>query len=306
MSQSPLALRIAREISQMIAVGDIRPDAHVSTQKLADHFQVSRSPVREALQLLSEQGVLEQRRNRGFFARIGEASPPATGSEDGGDAVEPADGADPYYRLAEDWLRDTIASEVTEQFLRDRYRLTKAQLMDLLNRGTNEGWIERKQGYGWRLLPVAKTPEALEQIYRFRSVIEPASLLEPTFAPDRQVLAQLRRVQESMLAQDIERLPADRLLQAGTVFHEELAKLSGNLFFHQALVRANRMRRLLEYRSMLDRARLYVQCADHLQIIDLIERGENVEASYLMRRHLSGAIARKSPIQRSFLGETIA
>jgi DNA-binding GntR family transcriptional regulator len=57
------------------------------------------------------------------------------------------------------------------------------------------------------------------------------------------------------------------------------------------------MRRLLEYRATIDRARLVVQCNDHLRILDALDRNELIEASYLMRQHLGGALERKSPVR---------
>src|SRR5262249_11569742 len=143
-------------------------------------------------------------------------------------------GSQEYEKLMSDWLADRVPADVTEQFLRDRYELTKAELTEILVRAAREGWAERKPGYGWRFLPVAKTTESFEQIYRFRMIIEPAAMLEPTFKVDRGVIAEQRRIQEGMLV-DIERLPAERLLQNGALFHEEIAKLSGNSFFHRAL-----------------------------------------------------------------------
>lgn len=62
------------------------------------------------------------------------------------------------------------------------------------------------------------------------------------------------------------------------------------------LIRVNRMRRLLEYRTAIDHARLTAQCTDHLRILDHLEEGEIRQASDLMRRHLGGALERKSPI----------
>jgi DNA-binding GntR family transcriptional regulator len=292
MRSSALANRIAGEITGLMQVGQIAPGDHLNTQKLADQFGVSRSPVREALQILGAQGLVELRSNRGFFARAVQARKAAPRGLPEIHEISPE-----YQRLADDWLRDRIPAEVTEQFLRDRYGLTKGQVTDILVRAAREGWAERKQGYGWRFLPVAKTPEAFEQIYRFRMLIEPAAMLEPSFRIDKKVLADQRRLQEGMLESDIERLPAEWLLNAGAVFHEELIKFSGNSFFHQALVRVNRMRRLLEYRAQLDRRRLLRQCTEHLQIVDLLERGEVMEASYFMRRHLGGALAAKSPMR---------
>ena len=294
MSNNRLTERLSHEIRNMILGGELAPDAHLSAQKLADRFGVSRSPVREALQNLADQGILLQHPNRGFFVR--EAQQP---SPEELDIARPVDAPEIYYRLAEDWLKDAVPAEVTEQFLRARYDITKSELMDILNRATNEGWAERKQGYGWRFLPVAKTPEALEQIYRARCIIEPAGFLEPSFEIDWPALKEQKRIQEMLLKGDIERLPAERLMALNSHFHEEVLRMSGNPFLHQALIRLNRTRKLLEYRSAVLRSRLHQQCEEHLEIIALVERGQNIDASYFMRRHLTDAISSKLPIQRS-------
>jgi len=293
MRTSSLALRIANEIAEAINAGRIPSGGHLSAQLLADQFEVSRSPIREAMQILADRGLVEQRHNRGFFARPLSADAVQAQADDNAKLFEEPNA---YQQIGEDWLTDRIPAEVTEQLLRERYGLTKTQLNDILMRAVREGWIERKQGYGWRFLPVAKTSEAFEQIYRFRMLIEPAAMLEPTYQIDRKVLAEQRRIQEQMLASDIERLPAERLLEAGSIFHEELIKFSGSPFFHQALVRVNRMRRLMEYRAKVDRKRLYIQCSQHLEIVSSLEKGDIMEASFLMRRHLGGALATKSPI----------
>ena len=67
MKASPLVQRIISEIKQQILLGDIEPDAHLNTQQIAGRFQISRSPARQALNILREQGFVEQRKNRGFF-----------------------------------------------------------------------------------------------------------------------------------------------------------------------------------------------------------------------------------------------
>lgn len=284
-----LALHIAKAITDAIVTGDIVEGEHLSAQKLADRFGVSRSPVREALQMLAEEGFAAQKAQRGFFARRGRAAGDASGEL-------PFEAPNTYQRIADDWLSDRLPAEVTEQMLKDRYALTRSQLNDILMRAVREGWAEPRPGYGWNLLPVAKTPEAFEQAYRFRMVIEPAAMLEPTFHLDRTVLDELKRQQSRMLETDIERLPGERLMELSANFHEELIRLSGNPFFHQALVRVNRMRRLMEYRARVDRRRLYSQCRQHLEIVALLESGDTVAASYTMRKHLVGALKAKSPL----------
>jgi DNA-binding GntR family transcriptional regulator len=292
MASSPLALRIANDIIARIGMGEFDAGSHLATEALATRFQVSRSPVREALALLSAQGVIENRRNRGFFVL-------PTALRKGGEApleplAPPAD--DPYYVLAEDWLNDRIGADQTEQAIRDRYGLTRSQAQDLLSRAAREGWAEPKPGYGWKLRQVAKTAEAFEEIYRFRAVIEPAALLEPGFRFDKLVAASLRRTQERLAAGNLEGLAPAAMTAAGVEFHEELIKMSGNPMFFQALERANQLRRLAEYRLKVNPQRIAVQSTEHLQILDLLARGDNLEAAHLMRRHLSGALASKSPV----------
>jgi len=289
---APLALQIAKTISDAIASGEIGDGEHLSAPKLAMRFGVSRSPIREALDVLSELGFAEQRANRGYFARF--VAP--EGADSAARISLPFEPSSAYQKIAEDWLTDRIPSDVTEQMLRDRYQLTKSQLSDILMRAAREGWAQPKPGYGWQFLPVAKTPEAFEQAYRFRMVIEPAAMLEPTYQINRAVLEEQKRLQTRMLEHDIERLPGERLMQLGTLFHEELIQFSGNPFFHQALVRVNQMRRLMEYRSRIDRRRLYTQCREHLELIAIIESGDIVAASYRMRQHLAGALRAKTPV----------
>lgn len=288
---SSLPERIASEITKRIQGGELPPDAHLSTQALANNFGVSRSPVREALELLAQRGVLEQKFNRGYFVRRGVKISKARR-----DRADHSDAPETYYRFGEDWLRNRIPSEVTEQFLRDRYSLSKKEVGELLARALNEGWVERKDGYGWRLVAVAKTTEALAQIYRFRALIEPGGLLDPNFKLDRKVIAEQRKIMEGLVAGDVDRWPAARLLASGVTFHEELAKMSGNPFIYQSLVRVNRLRRLIDYRTVIDRERLLVQAEEHLVMMDMLERGEIIECVAFLKKHLSEAIDRKSYI----------
>ena len=291
MRSSELTDRISKRLVQDIASGSISCGQHIGAQQVADRYGVSRTPVREALHTLESRGLLVRQTNRGYF--VADTIP-----EDLSDLLQEqrSPHVDDYQRLADDWLVNRLPEEVTEQFLRQQYGWTKAKVSDLLVRAAREGWAERKEGYGWRFLPVAKTPEAFDEIYRFRLAIEPVAMLEPTFELDRRVLAEQRRVQEHMLDMDFAAVPAESLLENGSRFHEELIKLSGNPFFLMALQRVNRMRRLMEYRAEINHERLVEQCTEHLEILGLLEGGNVVDASYRMRQHLSGALKRKSPI----------
>ncbi len=298
MPTSPLALRIANRILNEIRSNNLPPGEHLSAQKIANLFDVSRSPVREALIILEEKGALNKVKNRGFFV-----SESGIENDDLQDSKieKPLDENNHYQKIANDWIADRIPVEVTEKMLRDRYSLTKKQLSDILVRGVREGWIEQKLGYGWRFLPVAKTTESFEHIYRFRILIEPSAILEPSFKPDFSILSDQRRIQEKLLEGDIEKLPNEALLATGFSFHESLISFSNNPFFYQALVRVNRMRRLMEYQAKIDRKQMYAQCEQHLEIISLIEKGQLMEASYDLRQHLRGALKSKALVVESTL-----
>ncbi|CBG88013.1 GntR family transcriptional regulator [Citrobacter rodentium] len=286
MKISALTERISQKIIALIDKGDIAPGSHLSVPKLAETFDVSRSPVREALVFLEQKGVLFQKVNRGFFVKEDYKPDVQQALSDELDLPE-------YYQMAEDWLQDKIDSEVTELFLMKRYNLTKSQLATVLARGISEGWVERKQGYGWRFLAVAKTKAALEQIFSFRMVIEPMAILEPTFNAPQEKINEIRRELEMLLENGIERLSPTQLQLAGYRFHETVISFSNNPFFEISLRNVNRMRRLMDYRIMDDRNRYYAEVKDHLRILSLIESGQRIEASYTMKQHLAVALDNK-------------
>lgn len=103
-----------------------------------------------------------------------------------------------YYQLAEDWLVRSN-ERVSENELMRRYEVTRLRLLKVLQRATDDLWVERLPGRGWRFLSVMVSQQAYEEGYRFRMVIEPATLLEPTFRVDKAVLQELADQQISLL-----------------------------------------------------------------------------------------------------------
>ena len=78
--------------------------------------------------------------------------------------------------------------------------------------------------------------------------------------------------------------------QAQARFHETIVAASNNPFYLDALRRINNIRRLLAYRSFSTRDRYYGQARDHLEILDLLENGRQVEAAERLRKHLGNVI----------------
>jgi DNA-binding GntR family transcriptional regulator len=153
-----------------------------------------------------------------------------------------------------------------------------------------EGWVEKRQGYGWQFSPMLTTPESLLQSYRLRLALEPAALLEPGYRLDPQKLARCKAAEIHLLKGGIETDTADQLHERGVFFHETIVEGSGNAFFIDTIRRVNRVRRLLSYRAMQDRKRYRQHCKQHLQILELLEQERNQEASDALREHLQSTL----------------
>jgi DNA-binding GntR family transcriptional regulator len=272
---------LVRRIHQSLHDENVAPGTHITAQELAVKFGASRWTVSKAFEQLAAQGVMAHQKDAGYRVAQSVELPPA----------DPIDSALPvYFRLAEDRLNGDLPEQVTEVYLRKRYLLTQANLNALLHRVASEGWIQRRAGYGWTFTAILNTPEALEQIYRLRLAIEPAALLEPKFHMPADDIRRLRRMNEGILMGHAQTLAPDALYERGVSFHESIAKASGNPFILDALRRINSLRRLLIYRSMGRRDRFQGQSQGHLQILDLIEKGDYVAAAAALKEHIQGAI----------------
>lgn len=62
-----LGAQVARLLREQIIRGEVMPNTHLVEDQLAEAFDVSRGPVRDALRLLDAEGLVESRR-RGVFA----------------------------------------------------------------------------------------------------------------------------------------------------------------------------------------------------------------------------------------------
>jgi DNA-binding GntR family transcriptional regulator len=280
---------IALQILDFIRAEALPADTHLPAQMLADRLRVSRSPVNDALATLAGKGLLRREPNRGYFVRAladGELAPLVEQlRRDEQDVVSRV-----YFRIADDRLRLELPETFSEALIKTRYGLTGAQLNAVLARIANEGWAEKKPGYGWSFSSMLTTADGLLQSYRLRLALEPAALLEPGYRLDPQVLARCRAAERHLLEGGIDRDSADQLHERGVRFHESLVAGSGNPFFIDTVRRVNRVRRLLSYRSMQDRKRYVEHCKQHLHLLDLLEHDRNEEAADAMREHLTSTL----------------
>jgi DNA-binding GntR family transcriptional regulator len=280
---------IPSQILDLIKADALPAGSHLPAQLLADRLRVSRSPVNDALSLLAEKGILQRQPNRGYFL-VQPISETVSALADRLGLDESDVVTQVYFQIADDRLRGVLPDEFSEALIKQRYGLTPAQMNAVLGRIANEGWAEKKPGYGWAFSSMLTTADSLLQSYRLRLALEPAALLEPGYRLPSHVIARCRAAEKHLLEGGIVTDTADQLHDRGVRFHESLVEGSGNAFFIDTIRRVNRVRRLLSYRSMQDRSRYKEHCQQHLHLLDLLERGRNGEASKAMHEHLSSTL----------------
>ena len=275
-----------------LAIGD-----HLPAQWLADQLQVSRTPINDALAFLHDKGVLRREKNRGYFlVKSVDVANPAMRKKLGLAELDATTRA--YFAMADDLLKGELPETVSEVLLKTRYELTTSQLQSVLHRIAQEGWAQKKAGYGWTFSDMLTTPDSLLQSYRLRMALEPAALMEPGYRLDPKVIEKCRAAEHHLLDGGIETDTPDQLHERGVRFHESLIEASGNPFFIDTIRRVNRVRRLMSYRSMQDRQRYKEHCQQHLHLLDLLEAGRNEEAADTMREHLSRTLKNHQKIRK--------
>lgn len=281
---SRLQAKLAGQIVDLLRHQKLTAGAHVTEEFLTEQFKVSRSPVRAALRLLAQKGVFEARSNHGYFL-VNDA-----------DAIEPtaldipvAEDDGLYDRIAADLFADQLPREVRESDLIQRYKARRASLVRVLQKMFEEGLVQRKSGHGWAFLPSFTSVEGNYQSYRFRIIVEPAGLLEPTFKVDPVRLQAVRRGHERLLQDATKNAVGTEWFNINAEFHQMLADFSGNQLIQQAIQQQNRMRRLSEYRSVPSQERILQSLNEHFHIMDAVAQGDLEWAATLLRQHLMGA-----------------
>ena len=284
---STLHTRLAHRVLDHIRSEGWRAGHHLTEQSLEAVLQTSRSPVRGALAVLAQRGiVVSHPPRRGLFLAIDAAA--LVVDEDGAPHEE-----QDYLALAGDRLAGILDGVLGETDAMRRYGWTRERTRRVLARAAEEGWMEQRAGKGWTFLPMIDGPAACAESYALRAAVEPAALRMRGFRADPAVLARLRRQQEVLASSGHRTAGRVELFQANALFHEALARLSGNRFVAQLVVRQNQLRRLLEYRMGEDRARVGRQCEEHLVILAHLERDDPAEAARLLSAHLEAAGAAK-------------
>ncbi len=276
---------LAQQIVQLALQEKWTKGHHLVELFLVKTLGVSRSPVRSALKLLEEHGVLSAKRNQGYFlecdgAELSNVDLKIPHTEEEG----------LYIALIESRAKGAAPERFTQADIQRDYNVKRTVLISTLNRMADEGLIVRNTGQGWSFAPTFDSVQSRSASYEFRLSVEPAAIQTATFRIDYAALTKQRQVHLDLLEAILQKSTnALWIYEIDSNFHETIAAFSGNQFFLNAVKQQNRLRRILELWDGGNLKRVEEWCHEHLAVIDALERNNLTNASNLLKAHLSKA-----------------
>jgi DNA-binding GntR family transcriptional regulator len=279
---SKLQARLAGRILTYARDQGFAAGAWLSENALSQAFGVSRTPVRGALAVLSKRGLVDAVPRRGYLLKRAvreQDLEPYADTENDDDVL--------VGRMASDRFTHGLPDQVSEADLMRRYGVARGALARVLNRMAQDSVVERCDGHGWRFLPSIDSTRLHDESYRFRLVVEPAAVLEPTFRLDAARAQRLRKEHLVIIDGGWKETTSVRFFELNTNFHEFVAGCSGNRFFHQSIIHQNRLRRFFSYDwTFSGGERMRASSMEHLAVLDRLLAGDRDGAAILLRSHL--------------------
>ncbi|MFD0848959.1 GntR family transcriptional regulator [Sphingosinicella xenopeptidilytica] len=282
---SKLQQNLAAQIAALIRARGYAIGYHLVEADLCSHLSVSRTPIRAALALLAQDGIVEYRPNRGFaVASIPKAvdEPPPAGETD-------EEENQLFIAIAQAHLNGRLPSTCTQQELLRLFDARLPIVVRVLQQLAALGLVERKPGNGWSFLPSIDSTQTQKESYQFRIVIEPAILLQKEFRATPEWVEDMRDRHEQFHKRRWRDTLAIEFYEMNAEFHLGLAEASGNRYFIQAMEQQNKLRRFLNYNWDFGIERVHESIREHLDLLRAIESGDQELAAVLMRGHLMRA-----------------
>ncbi|QRM57362.1 GntR family transcriptional regulator [Sinorhizobium sp. BG8] len=274
-------VELAQKILDIAGERGISPGERLAEQALASLCNVSRTPIRKALQVLAERGLVTAETEGGYVLS---ADPVVTARLD--NSSEGDGESEIYGAILRDLAAGRIAETQTVAALQRRYDVSRQVVQNALMKLSEENLAERGPGQQWVLKQFAINSDAAAKSYEYRLATEPLALTLPDFRRDLPALISLR--QSMLILKGMSEKSFDQKLFERTDFdfHMLIAKGCGNPFLCEALVNHHRRRRAVPLAGHVAVFRLMQSNLEHLQILEQVERGQMELAADLMRVHL--------------------
>ena len=283
--------RVHAALKSMIADGRIQPGERLLEVRVADAFQVSRSPARATLQALCREQLVRKAQGRGYLV-AGTAPANTVGRLATLDAVriQPAPLWERVYAEVELQLARHVLFRpvrLTEEKLAEHFGVSRTVARDVLARMQSVGLVGKDRLGRWMAERV--TPARIRHLYELRWLLEPAALMQAAPKIDRRQLELARDALAGTLAQ-MRRADSPEMDRLEHALHVQMMDACPN----RELVRALGPTRLLLVlnRYMFD---LYVgmptevlagSMSEHLHVVECLLADDPAAAGAALEAHL--------------------
>lgn len=280
------------QLRDMIKGGQIRPGERLLEAGVVRAFGISRSPARQALERLRQDGFLEELAGRGYRVPGGKGSELA--------ALDPVDLSAPrqwermYEEVEQELFVRTLfgAVRLNELRLAEHFGVSRTVTRDLLARMHGVGLVAKDNAGHW--IAEQMTPDRIRHLYELRCLLEPAALRQAAPLVPAAVLEDMRA--RILAARAETPISSTRFDEAETDLHITLLGYSANPEIMRALKRTHLLfgpTRYLFDPFLGIPIRLIVAALDeHLHILDLLLDGQADRAAHALETHLQDAVER--------------
>jgi len=279
---------LARRIIEVALERGLRTGDHLAEQALSTACGVSRTPIRSALKILEENEIATRQEKRGFFLRVD----PGEGLTGGGAPLEEVEDT-LAARILKDRAERRISDLQSVSALGRRYAAPRSAVLTALKILSSDGLVTQLPGRAWAFQPMLDTPNAQSDSLAFRLAVEPQAILAPNFAMDGQRAGLMRDQMAELGARPEGRIGQTIFHQLDCDFHTFIAESAGNRFVRSALLAHQKLRGATQTDQALPDFRMRQALADHLGILDSLERSELELAADQMVLHLRRAQIRR-------------
>lgn len=271
--QTPLQTRILEQL-RLHLVDNLSPGDRINEAEVAERLGVSRTPIRRVLMKLEAEGALAFEPRRGFVVK--DSAPISRGQE--GPIDDFLD-----ERVMRDMAIGALEGVISERALMQRYSVPNGVLASTLRRLTRDRLVEPSPGRGWIFADVS--PAALAESYRFRQIIEPASILSDGYQVNADLLRQLDADHVHAI-DNIQEIGQRRLFDLDAKFHRIIAEGARTSELLNSVERQNNIRRVAEYIGFIRLERTRQSMGEHRRIIGALLNGNRQLAASQMHIHL--------------------
>ncbi|WP_397569548.1 GntR family transcriptional regulator [Schlesneria sp. T3-172] len=279
---------IKSDLEARLKSGMVQP-AQLTIDALAEHYDVSHTPIRSAIAELISEGLLEKGSNRRLIASVN--CPPQQGELPPAEPPEPL--RDPYETISNDLVKASLEGDsiyLREEVTAEKYDVSRSVIRNIFHRLAGEGMLDHIPRRGWRLRAFRQ-----DDLKAFVEVRESLELKALTLAFPRLDSQELRRILDANV------YPANpsSLPLIDESLHNYLIKLSGNVYIKDFFVRQGRYYELLFHWEDHDLDAAIETVRQHREILTFLLNRDEQSA----RRSLSYHILNNHPILTQISGK---